>query len=158
MIKTSNIVAIIDSREKKRLKLEYKPGETLNWEVGTLYTGDYSIQGLERLVCIERKSADDLLGSITKHRERFEKELQRMKGYETRCIVVESTWSDIEKGNYYSKMHPNSVLGTLMGFIAMGIPVIMAGSHKKAGIFVARMLYITARRRYLELEHLQGKH
>ena len=46
-------------------------------ELKTLKTGDYSLVGGEHLISIERKSADDLVGSLTAGRERFEKELHR---------------------------------------------------------------------------------
>ena len=39
-------------------------GEVLRSERGGLYTGDYSIKGLERFVAIERKSLDDLMGCL----------------------------------------------------------------------------------------------
>lgn len=150
------IIAVIDSREQKPLNLEIKPGEVLSSTKGTLYTGDYSIRGLEDHVAIERKSLDDLMGCIGKGRERFEKEIVRMRGYQVKGIVVESDWATIESGSYRSRVHPNAAIGTMMGWIAMGIPITMAGDHRRAGIFVARMLWITARRRYQELRSLTG--
>ena len=41
-----------------------------------------------------------------------------------------------------------------MGWIAEGIPIVMADNHKRAGVFIARMLYITARRYKLRLKGL----
>jgi ERCC4-type nuclease len=149
-----NITAVIDTREQTPLTLEYKDGHLLKSETGTLYTGDYSIKGLENRVAIERKSLDDLMGCIGTHRERFEKEIVRLRGYETRAIIVESTWKKIENGKYRSRVKPTQAIGSIMGWIAAGIPVTMAGDHKKAGMFVARMLYITARRRFNELQEL----
>lgn len=141
-----NFTAIIDSREQTPVNLMVKEGLTLRSEVGTLYTGDYSIKGFENLIAIERKSLSDLMGCIGTGRERFEKEITRLRGYEVKCIVVEADWIDIENGNYRSKVNPNAAIGTLMGWIAQGIPITMAGDHQRAGMFIARMLYITARR------------
>jgi ERCC4-type nuclease len=149
---TINFTAIIDSREQRPVTLEYKKGLLLKAEQGTLYTGDYSIKGVENLVAIERKSLDDLMGCIGSHRERFEREIIRLKGYEVKAIIVESTWSKIEKGDYRSRVNPSAAIGTLMGWIAEGIPVCMADNHKRAGVFIARMLYITARRYKLRLK------
>jgi len=153
-MKITDIKAIIDTREQTPLTLEYKPGHILSSEKGTLYTGDYSLCGLQDRIAIERKSLDDLMGCIGQHRERFEKEILRLRGYETKCIVIESTWKIIENGKYRSRIKSNQAIGSIMGWIAAGIPVTMAGNHQRAGVFVARMLYITARRRWNELKAL----
>lgn len=154
-MKIANFTAIIDSREQTPvlLKLNEK-GDILNSQVGTLYTGDYSIKGFEDLIAIERKSLSDLMGCIGSGRERFEKEIQRLRGYEVKSIVVEGSWHDIETGNYRSKVKPTAAIGTLMGWIAMGIPITMAESHDRAGLFIARMLFISARRYQQRLKNL----
>ncbi len=145
--------AIIDKREQRPLTLRYtEKGDILPSEAGTLYTGDYSIKGLENYVSIERKSLDDMMGCIGRDRDRFEKEILRLRGFEVKAIVVESNWKTIEAGNYRSKISPSAAIGSLMGWIALGIPIVMTDTHKRAGIFVARMLYITACRRYHELK------
>lgn len=149
-----NFTAIIDTREQRPVTLEYKKGLVLNSEPGALYTGDYSLKGFENLVAIERKSIDDLMGCIGTHRERFEREIIRLKGYEVKAIVVESTWLKIERGDYRSRVNTSAAIGTLMGWIAEGIPIVMADNHKRAGVFIARMLYITARRYKLRLKGL----
>ena len=157
MIKPENFTAIIDSREQKPLELEYAEGKTLKHSLGTLYTGDYSVKGLEHVIAIERKSLDDLMGCIGKDRARFDKEILRLRGYEVKAIVVESTWKVIENGKYRSRVKSTAAIGSLMGWIAQGIPITMAGDHKRAGVFVARMLYIAANRRYKELLSLGGQ-
>jgi len=146
--------AIIDTREQKPLKLEYKKGLILNSERSNLYTGDYSIKGLENQIAIERKSLDDLMGCIGVNRERFEKEIIRLKGYPVRCIVVEATWKKIEEGNYRSRVQATAAIGTLMGWIAQGIPIVMCDTHYRAGVFVARMMRIAALRRINELKSI----
>ena len=156
MMKPTNITAVIDTREQRPLRLEYKDGLELPSARGTLYTGDYSIKGLESYVAIERKSLADMMGCIGSSRDRFEKEIIRLRGYEVKCIVVEASWRDIEAGNYRSKVSPSAAIGTLMGWIAQGIPITMTENHERAGVFVARMLYITARRRFMELKNLGG--
>lgn len=45
---------------------------------GTLATGDYSIEGLEHVICIERKSLEDLRNTVIRHRDRFKEEHHRM--------------------------------------------------------------------------------
>lgn len=58
-------------------------------EVRKLKTGDYSIAGLEDRVTIERKSISDALGTFTAGRERFERELERMKEMDYGAIYIE---------------------------------------------------------------------
>ena len=65
------ITAIIDSWEQCPLDLV-----PLRVIVGTLPTGDYSVQGLEHVLTLKRKRLSDLLGCIGQQRERFERKIQ----------------------------------------------------------------------------------
>ena len=143
------ITAIVDTREQTPLDLS-----PLRCEPGTLATGDYSVRGLEHVIAIERKSLGDLLSCIGGERERFDREVQRLLAYPTRALVVESTWSTIELGNYRSRISSKAAIGSLLGLVAMGLPVIMARDHQNAGKVVGKLLYITARRRWREARHL----
>jgi DNA excision repair protein ERCC-4 len=124
---------------------------------GTLTTGDYSVLGLEGLVAIERKSLSDLLGCVGVSRERFDREVQRLLAYPARALVVESSWVDIEAGEWRSKITPAAVIGSLLGWVALGLPVIMAGDHHRAGRYVSRLLFTTARRRWREARTFCGQ-
>ncbi len=148
-IEPEQITAVIDTREQ--IPLDLAP---LRSEPGTLTTGDYSIRGLEHLVAIERKSLPDLLQCIGKHRARFEREIQRLLAFPARVLVVESTWSDIERGEWRGKVIPSAAIGSLLGWVAMGLPVIMASDHRRAGQYVSRLLYTVARRRWRESRQL----
>ena len=143
------ITGIIDTRE--RLPLDLSP---LNAEAGTLATGDYSVRGLESVVAIERKSLADMLGCIGQERERFDREVMRLLAYPTRALVVESTWGEIEAGEWRSKVTPAAAVGSLLGWIASGVPIIMAGDHERAGRYVSRLLFTAARRRWREARGL----
>lgn len=139
------VTAICDTREQ--LPLDLSPLKTIS---GTLRTGDYSVLGLETQVCIERKSLSDLLGCMGGGRDRFEHELQRMLAYPTRAVVVESTWLELEDGNWPSKISTASAIGSVLGWIAGGVPFLFVGDHDRAGVYVSRMLFIAARRRWRE--------
>ena len=69
-------------------------GQTLPLVVQTVHrglrTGDYSIEGLEDQVCVERKSMQDLYMSVTAERERFEREFERMSAMRWSAVIVES--------------------------------------------------------------------
>ncbi len=64
--------------------------------VGTLGAGDYSVQGWETRVAVERKSAADLVGTIGQGRERFERELERLAVMDFATVVVEAELSELK--------------------------------------------------------------
>ncbi len=144
-LKPEQVVAVIDTREQTPLDLD-----PLQSQPGTLTTGDYSVRGLEDHVAIERKSLGDLLSCVGKDRERFDREVVRLQAYPVRALVIEATWADIEAGQWRSKVTPQSALGSILGWMATGLPVVMAGTHARAGRYVSRLLYIAARRRWRE--------
>ena len=93
----------------------------------TLATGDYSIAGAESLIAIERKSLDDLIGSLTSGRERFERELHRGKALDYFAIVIEARLSDLSNGRYQSKMNPRAAIQSLLAFsVRYGLPIFFA--------------------------------
>ena len=148
-LKPEQVVAIIDSREQ--LPLDLSPLQTVE---GTLATGDYSVQGLQHVVAVERKSLPDLLGCVGQHRERFDKEVQRLIAYPCRAIIIEASWADLEAGEWQSKITPAAAIGSTLGWIAQGVPIIMAGDHARAGRYVSRLLFTAARRRWREAREL----
>lgn len=64
--------------------------------VRKMQTGDYSIDGYEEQVVVERKEFSDLYKSMTSDRERFEREYLRMAAIIAdggqACVVVEATY------------------------------------------------------------------
>lgn len=61
----------------------------------SLETGDYSIEGMESRVTVERKSLTDLYGTLGGGRERFEREFERMQAMEFAAVVVEAGLPEI---------------------------------------------------------------
>lgn len=144
-LRPEDLTAIIDTREQ--LPLDLAPMKTMR---AGLPTGDYGILGLEHVIAVERKSLTDLLGCIGQERERFERELQRLLAYEARALVVEASWEDIEKGGWRQQVTPQAAMGSLIGWLAQGVPIVMAGSREAAQKFVGRFMFIAARRRWRE--------
>ena len=64
-------------------------------EVRTLASGDYSLAGYEHRVAVERKSKQDLFGTVGQGRDRFERELVRLNGMQFAAVVVEAEWSEV---------------------------------------------------------------
>jgi DNA excision repair protein ERCC-4 len=148
-VSPTDLVAIVDSREQNPLDLQ-----PLRQTIGALATGDYSLRGLESVIAIERKSLVDLLGCVGQERDRFHREVLRLLAYPVRALVVESTWPEIERGQWRSKIRAPAALGSVLNWIAMGLPVVMAGDHARAGRYVSRILFIAARRRWREARAL----
>ena len=148
-LRAEQVVAIIDTREQ--LPLDLTPLATIS---GTLTTGDYSVCGLENIVAVERKGLSDLVGCIGAERQRFDREILRLLAYPVRALIVESTWPEIEAGNWRSQVTPTAAIGSLLGWVAAGLPIIMAGDHERAGRYVGRLLYTAARRRWREARAL----
>ena len=89
----------------------------------TLPVADYSIRGFENKIGIERKNLSDLVLSISKNRERFKRELEKLSNYERKWIFVEATEHECLCWQEFSQMHPNSIRGTLVSIeIKYGIP------------------------------------
>lgn len=84
---------IIDSREKQPHSFN---AETI---VTKLETGDYSIEGFENQVCIERKgSLTEVYNNFTE--KRFWNEMERMRDYPYRYIIFEFPILDMENFPY----------------------------------------------------------
>ena len=144
----SNVIAICDTREQIPLCLH-----PLKVELGTLQSGDYGLKGCDE-IRIEMKSLPDLLACCGVERERFEREVERLLAFRVRVLLIEANWQEIEQGQWRSKVSVESVIGSLLGWQAMGLSVHMAGNHERAGRHAARLLFTVARRRYAELRHL----
>jgi DNA excision repair protein ERCC-4 len=137
-------------------KREQCPAVIDPWRVvrATLDTGDYSISSLETVVCVERKSEGDFLSCCGTERERFQREIDRMRGFPHKVLVVETTLDRINAGNWRSQITPAQAMGSLIGWAADGIPFFLAGDHEAAGKFISRFLFIAFRRRWREARAL----
>ena len=143
------VTAVVDTREQ--IPLDLSPLKTVR---KTLVTGDYSVQGLEDIVAVERKSLADLVACTGVERVRFGREVKRLLAYPVRALVVEATWEEVEAGRWRSRTRPNAVIGSLLGWMVGGLPVILAGDHQRAGLFASRLLFLAARRRWEEARAL----
>ena len=88
------MTVIVDTREQQPYLFEgIAPVGTVFTD--TLSTGDYSIQGCEHEICIERKTCSDAFGTFGRGRERFERELLRMQQYKFAAVIIEADWHTI---------------------------------------------------------------
>ncbi len=135
-------VVVIDAREQAPLVFTL-----LQAVPGTLYSGDYSVAGMEHLVSIERKSIDDLANCcMGVNRDRFERELLRMRGYRFKRLLVVGSREDIASGKYCSKINPKSVVATLGAFeVRYNLPVVFAETPEAGARLVERYVWWFAR-------------
>ena len=147
-----SITIKIDSREQRPLPF------TLPTVVGNLETGDYSIQNLENMISIERKEINDLVGSLSTGRARFERELQRSKALDYFALIVEATFDDLVCSRYRSKMTPASVVESLSAFsIRYGLSIWFAENRDYAGRLTQSLLVkyaLEIKKRYKAVENI----
>lgn len=87
MATDAKITIIEDSREQTPLDFSgFRGVESIRQG---LKTGDYSVQGYEDKLCFERKSVQDLVGTLVGGHERFLREMERMRDFEAKYILVE---------------------------------------------------------------------
>lgn len=109
-----------------------------------LDTGDYSIEGYENNLCIERKkSTSELAINIGSDSKRFEAELERMKIYKYKYIILEFSVDDVLKFPKNSNI-PKALASKIKisGQFIMkkileyekeyGVEIIFAGNQQKA--------------------------
>lgn len=126
---------IIDSREQEGYSFSCPSIKK------KLDAGDYSIEGLEDRVAVERKSLDDFVHTIIHGRKRFYKELNILQNYEYACVVVEGNLRDLLTGHYQSGAHPNSLLASAVAiYINFKIPVFFCGDRQSACRFTEEYL------------------
>ena len=68
----------------------------LGTEIGTLNTGDYTLEGFEDVVCIERKaSVSEIAMNLGRKKKAFYNEMERMKDFDFRYLLLEFSASDV---------------------------------------------------------------
>lgn len=123
---------IVDTREQLPYTFDRMPGRVPSESLAVpvvvhgLPSGDYSIQDMESLIAIERKSLDDLYGSTTWGRDRFEREIERLNDLACpkathsgfAAVVIEADWREIaapaeHRPGWENRTDPRSVVGTI---------------------------------------------
>ena len=138
----SEPVIVVDTREQEPL-----PFSRLKTQPGTLVTGDYSVAGLENLFAVERKSISDLVGCcVGQNRERFERELHRLRGFRFKRLLIVGTEDEILKGDYRSNIKPQAVIGTLRAFeVRYDVPIVFCDTAQTAAARIESWAYWFAR-------------
>jgi ERCC4-type nuclease len=127
-------VVLIDSREQLPFDFSRFP----NWIAGekrkALRVGDYTVDGMEDLLILERKSLTDLISTLMQNRARFFDGCEKMTQYRWRALLVEASYEDIKTvydDELCTQAHPNAVSGTLDALeVKFGIPVIYTSRYR----------------------------
>ena len=129
-------IVLVDTREQKPLPLF---ANHPNWIGGerrvALKTGDYTVEGMESLLSLERKNLADLVACAVAYRKRFLVACSRLAELRWKAIIIQATFEDIKRGfesfDIPSDVHPNAVCGTLDAIEAkFGIPIIYSSSNQ----------------------------
>lgn len=124
---------IIDSREQTPLEFHRFP-----CRVEGLTQGDYSVAGLETDFAIERKSIADLVGSLTTGRERFMREVDRLRSCPFSRLLIVGGEADIHARRYRSNASPKSIMHSLYAIESRGLPVVFSPTPYEAAALVER--------------------
>jgi len=95
---------LVDTREKYPWDF-YKCSSTATLELTSqkLDTGDYTIEGFEDILCIERKrTVSELAGNVTK--ARFTRELERMSNFQYSYLICEFGYNLIDSFPHNSEV------------------------------------------------------
>lgn len=124
-------------------------------EERALPVADYTIKGLQGVVRVERKSFTDLIGSLTSGRERFRKEMELMRAYRWRYVVVEASFLDVIEDNYRSRMNPAALAATVASWSGKYCPIYFCGDRHGAQQYCREFLVQAARAHWEDLETIR---
>jgi ERCC4-type nuclease len=119
-------------------------------QVETLKTADYSIVGFEDRIVIERKSPEDLLGTITAGNARFRAEHERMQAIVEvggfACVIVEgcltAICNSLDDPCSGRRVSSETVLGITAAWPQrFGVHWFYAGDRRRAELLAFKVLY-----------------
>jgi DNA excision repair protein ERCC-4 len=129
---------VIDTREQEPYSFDLRLVAAVR---RALPAGDYSVEGLEDRVAVERKTLDDFVSTVIHARQRFRQELRKLAEYRAASVVVEAGVADILLQRYRGEAHPNAVIGNALSIILdFGVPVFFCGNRQAACQFVQAYL------------------
>lgn len=128
---------IVDSREKNPWSLT--GFDTIR---GTLHAGDYSLEGYESRVAVERKSKEDAWGCVGGNRRRFVDCLERLAGLDRAAIVIECSLSEFAvKPPYVKRVTAATAVGSYISWSARyRLPIFWADNRHYAERVAVRFL------------------
>jgi len=138
-------VIVIDTREQQ--SYSFSEATVAGSVRKALPAGDYSVEGYETDIAIERKTLDDYISTIIHARGRFSRELTTLSTYRFAWIVVEGSLDEVLHGRYASRVHPAALMGlTMLVMTEYRIPVLFAHDRPCARALTEALLLTAAKR------------
>jgi len=112
--KQEPITILVAKNEQK--ELDFTPYEKygITVEPSTRRTGDYAVKGYEHHMFVERKSLNDLVGTLTHGRDRFLREVfDRGAFVPCRHLIVEGSWQQVSSPYSFSAANPLAIVNSL---------------------------------------------
>ena len=123
-----------------------------------LRTGDYAAALLAdaspaETIIIERKPLSDLYGTLSgDRRRRFEAELERMRSFGARVLLVEASLEDLVLKA--TRIHPSALIGSLVAFLLRyEVQLLFAGDRRYSESLTWRLC-----ERWIRERHAAGRH
>ena len=143
-IRTPLPIAIVDTREQNPLSFRRFRGWFQKIEYRALKLGDYSVEGMEDTLAVERKDLADLIQSFTTNRAVFVARLRRMSQLPHSLLVVTSSLTEIKSEYPYRAANPNRITQSLIAVLTgLRLPFICTDTHELGEEIVASYLYQT---------------
>jgi len=130
----------VDTREKLPYVF-YKTESCAGGISKTLPVGDYMVEGVDDLVIERKASVSELWSNFGVDRERFFRELELLRKFKYKFLILELQYKDILNGCAYSQISPNFIISNLLKVIfEYEINVIFAGNRTCAHDITRRIL------------------
>jgi hypothetical protein len=153
----AGMIGWLDTRELPIEQHPWTPHLPFTLERHTLPFGDFTLPGpLSKRLIFERKAKNDYIACVGRERDRFSKVIQAMRGYEWPFLIIEASWLDLETANWPGEITSSQAIGTLHGWQADGINVVLAENAERAAKIVARLSFTIVRRVYESAREIIG--
>jgi ERCC4-type nuclease len=84
---------------------------------GALPAGDYSLEGFETRIALERKSLADLYHTLGQRRACFQRELERLAAYRFAAVIIEAEWSEVlTRPPARSRLRPKTIFRSVIAW------------------------------------------
>jgi hypothetical protein len=116
---------VVDSREQQPFAFTGLRGDAVQGRrtllvravTRCLPAGDYSLEGFEGQMAVERKSLADLFNTLGQSRARFSRELQTLSAYAFSAVVIEAGWETIlGRPPPRSRLNPKTVFRSVIAW------------------------------------------
>lgn len=126
---------VVDTREQEPYEF---PCNTISHK---LEAGDYSVEGFESRIVVERKSLQDFVSTVVHQRDRFVRELVRLSAHHHACVVVEADMTFLLRRGEAFRVSAEAIMGASLWIETdYGVPVHWCGSRQGACWFTEHYL------------------